>query len=81
MPVTAVALSPDEKFLAAAGSGAPEANIRVWDWKSREIIADFSAPAGRIEDMRFLSDNRRLLTFAKEGSVCAWDVADVLRLL
>lgn len=78
-PVTAVAFSPDGAFLAAA-RGGNQSNIRVWDWQSEELVADFAAPVSNIEEIRFLPDSRSLLTFAKAGPVCLWNVADVLRL-
>ena len=77
---TAVAFSPSGAFLAAAGDASGGAAIRVWDWKSRKLVVEFTAPASEIGVIKFLPDSRSLLTFAKAGSVCLWNVADALRL-
>ena len=79
LAATAVAFSPNGAFLAAAG-GIDGSHIWVWNWPSKEFIADFTAPVSEIKDIRFLPDNRRLLTFAKGGPGCLWNFADVLRL-
>ena len=81
-PATAVAFSPNGAFLAAAGGvDGPGSVIRVWDWESRDLLVEFTAPAKEIEDIKFLPDSRSLLTFTKQrGPVYLWNVVDVLRL-
>ena len=76
---TAVAFSPNGALLAAAG-GIDGSHIWVWDWRSKVFIAEFTAPVSEIEDIRFLPDSRSLLTFAKGGPACLWNVVDALRL-
>ncbi|EKM58868.1 uncharacterized protein PHACADRAFT_248968 [Phanerochaete carnosa HHB-10118-sp] len=77
---TAVAFSPNGEFIAAAGGlNEGEGEIRVWSTTSRQLIAGFTAPSSNIWDTKFLPDSRRLLTFAKEGPACLWNVGDALR--
>ena len=73
----AVAFSPNGKFIAAAGGD--EGHVRVWTEESEEFIADFTVPGSQVHEIRFLSDSRQLLTFSKEGPVCLWNIANVLR--
>ncbi|GJE94285.1 WD40 repeat domain-containing protein [Phanerochaete sordida] len=77
-PSTAVAFSADGRFFAAAG-GKREGIIRVWVRGTKALVVEFKSPVGDIQDMQFLSDSRRLLTFGAEGSVCLWDVGNTLR--
>lgn len=77
---TAVAFSPNGAFFATAAAKDGMVYILVWNWESKVFVGEFTAPASEVEDMKFLPDNRRLLTFAKGGPACLWNVADVLRL-
>ena len=70
--INVLALSPDDKLLAAAGR---ENTIRLFDLPSgKERFAD-RGHASPIEIARFTADGRGILTSAADGSIRLWDAA------
>lgn len=72
-PVTALALSRDERLLiTAVGNNT----VRVWDlWAGREV-ARLSGHKGRINAVSISRDGRKAVTVADDRSVRAWDLSD-----
>jgi len=70
--VTAVAISPDEKWLLSA-----DANGRaiLWNAETLEETHRLQKHVGKITAAAFLPDSQRLLTASSDKSVGQWDVA------
>lgn len=71
--VVAVAISPEGNLVAAA---LLDGRILLCDPQVDRPHSVLSGPAGKVTDLRFSSDGRRLLAAATNGSVAVWDAAE-----
>ena len=69
--VCALSFSPNSRYLAASDSGS--STVRVWDLSTDETLLleghDTSACS-----LAFSPDSRRLVSGARDGSICLWDL-------
>jgi WD40 repeat protein len=81
---TAVALSPDARWVAAAlwGVGGGDATIHVWDAVSGAEVHVIPQTAGeRVWSLSFSPDGRRLASAGYDAKVKIWDTESGLELL
>jgi WD40 repeat protein/beta-lactamase regulating signal transducer with metallopeptidase domain len=71
-PLFAVAYSPDEKLLAAAGE---DKLIRVWDLSTRQMRAALTGHSDLIAALAFSPDSKTLASAGYDHTVKLWDVA------
>jgi WD40 repeat protein/serine/threonine protein kinase len=70
--VSAVGVSSDERFLAAAhGNGT----VTVWDAKTGQELAAFAAHPASIPSVAFTPDARLFITGGEDGAAKLWDTA------
>jgi WD40 repeat protein len=66
----ALAISPDERLLAAAHSRGA---VTVWDLESREIVHRFSGPPYQIRDVAFVPDTTLIASITIDEGLSLWD--------
>ena len=77
--VTAVAISPDGKWVA---SGGYDNEIQIWDLETRQKVERLPSLTGhtrRIRSIVFSSDGKRLVTTSDDGTAILWSLEDALR--
>ena len=69
-----IAISADGNFLATAGTDTPDAQVRVWDLHSRQLLAipEASRAAGSVA---FSPDGKFLAFGTQEQGIKLWDLA------
>ncbi len=72
-PATAVAVSPDGKWLALAGADNNIRLIQTTDGATARTLAGHTAP---VAGLQFTADNTKLFSAGKDKFVRAWIVAD-----
>jgi hypothetical protein len=72
-----VALSPDNKWLAA---GTLDGAIRVWDMKIGKLLGDVCGHEGTTTALAFSPDGLRLASGSEDTTVLIWEVAELIRL-
>ena len=85
--IYSAAFSPDGQLLATAGGGdfyatdpwAHEGEICLWDVKNRKLLVKFHAHYGCVTRAVFSPSGKMLATTGRDGKMCLWDVADVLK--
>ncbi|KAI3680867.1 hypothetical protein L6452_35644 [Arctium lappa] len=70
-PVTAIALSPDDKFLFSASHSR---QIRVWDLSSLKCLRSWKGHQGPVMAMACHASGGLLATAGADGKVLVWDV-------
>lgn len=68
-PVTALALSPDETFLAAGTHDGSVTLYRPGDWKHIDLITRFRPHAHAVRDVAFSPDGKLLATAGDDGDI------------
>ncbi len=74
--VTAVALSPDNKWLATGGE---DASVRVWSYPEGELKRVLVAHNGRVAALKWYDDSRTLVSFGADKDIYLWELADADR--
>jgi WD40 repeat protein/serine/threonine protein kinase len=72
--VTAMALSPDGKFLVV-GTGYEDSSIRVLDANTGKLLTKLGGHTGWIGELVFSHDGRWLASAAADQSIRLWDAA------
>eukprot|EP00767_Chilomastix_cuspidata_P002837 gnl/Chilomastix_cuspidata/2965.p1 GENE.gnl/Chilomastix_cuspidata/2965~~gnl/Chilomastix_cuspidata/2965.p1 ORF type:complete len:636 (+),score=177.16 gnl/Chilomastix_cuspidata/2965:75-1982(+) len=75
--ITAVAFAPG---LRAAISGGSTGDVRVWEVRTRRLLATLKGHNKEIISILPASTGTRLLTASRDDSVILWDAADAVRL-
>ncbi|MCF7912806.1 MAG: caspase family protein [Candidatus Cloacimonetes bacterium] len=74
--VYAIALSPDDKFLAAGGSfpysNSEYSNIRIYEFQSGKLIQLLQSHTNTLNDLSFSDDGKYLVSCACDNSVKVW---------
>ena len=79
-PVVSVCFSPDGRYVAS-GSGnrgikwyhGGKESILVWDLESKKEITRLDTHTSGVNDVRFSSDGKYIISGAEDGTVCVWD--------
>lgn len=69
---TAVAFSPDMRWLATGGA---DARVRVWDTRSGAMAQELTGPSGAVHSLAFSADGATLVA-GSAGTVVLWRTAD-----
>ncbi|HAQ61376.1 TPA: hypothetical protein DCR49_05160 [Candidatus Delongbacteria bacterium] len=75
--ITAIAFSPDGKFLI---SGSHDKTVRLWDVSTGKEIRTFYGHTGQIHDVEFSSDGMNILSGASGNSMILWNVSSEIPL-
>lgn len=66
-----VRLSLNSKLMATGGT---DGHLRVWNFPQMTLSRDIKAHAKELDDVDFSPDNTRVVSIAKDGKGCVWDV-------
>ncbi|MFN2628750.1 MAG: hypothetical protein ABR569_08965 [Gaiellaceae bacterium] len=69
-PLIAASFSPDGKFVVTAGTD--DGMVRVWDWRTRRVLADLQANGTGLDDVAFSPDGTRVVTAGDDGLARIW---------
>jgi WD40 repeat protein len=75
--VTAIALSHNNKFIVSGGN---EGEIRVWEIKSRELIAHLKEHTSKVTKVEIFPDDLLLLSCSRDKSILCWDLKSQKRI-
>lgn len=65
-----VAFSPDGQQII---TGHKDGRVRVWDWRSAELVGAPMQHLDEVSDAQFTADGRYILSLAKREGVVVWD--------
>jgi WD40 repeat protein len=68
--INAVLFTPDGDRVLSASD---DTTIRVWNWRTGQVLQTLVGHEGAVTDLQLLSDGLRLLSAAEDGRVRAWD--------
>jgi WD40 repeat protein len=73
--VEAIALSPDNRLLAAAeGAFSPDHSVWLYETASGRVIKKLAGHSRWVTDLAFTPDGRRLVTVSQDQTGLVWDV-------
>lgn len=75
--ITAIAISPDNAFVAAATG---EGQVRVWSTSDGKLLQQLADYTGEVSSIGFSEDSSTLAATIKDGDAFLWRVADGSRL-
>eukprot|EP00960_Hanusia_phi_P075929 768485-Hanusia_phi.AAC.1 len=87
MPISVIALSPDESILASCQEGK-DPLVRLWEMSTGECLAVFGGHASDVQCIDFNLSGTWMITVGKEGKgstknfnnlVILWDISQVLK--
>jgi WD40 repeat protein len=70
--VSCVAFNPKGSFLAT--SSAADQKVRIWDFRKRTLVKEFSAPEGTNKDLNFSPDGHWLASCGESTTVLVWEL-------
>jgi WD40 repeat protein/class 3 adenylate cyclase len=73
--VSAVAFSPDGKYILAGTGDTPSGRAVLLDARTGQEIRDFTGTGGSITALAYSHDGKYVLTGASDGTVLIWEVA------
>ncbi|XXQ35592.1 WD domain, G-beta repeat [Plasmodiophora brassicae] len=76
MGVSALALSPNEKFIV---SGGVDGDVRVWEIRNRDLLCRLKEHTSRVNSLAIYADNRCALSCSRDRSILCWDLQAELR--
>ncbi len=69
--ITNIAFSPNGDLLAAASS---DSTIKIWDFKSRSLIATLEGHKGAVRYITFSSDGKSLASSSDDDTIIIWRI-------
>lgn len=75
--MTCIGLSHNHKFIV---SGGHEGEIRVWEIRSRELIAHLKEHTSKVTRIVIFSDDIHLLSCSRDKSILCWDMKSQKRI-
>ncbi len=70
--VSAVAFSPDGKFLAA---GMDDQTIKIWEAATQKLVSTLQGHTGPVKAVAYSSDGKTLASGGRDGEVRLWDLS------
>ena len=71
--ITALQLTPDGSRLASAAS-APETAIKIWSFRTLELLGTLDGHQGFVTDLDFTPDGNRLVSSSVDQTIRLWDL-------
>ncbi|KAJ3552476.1 hypothetical protein NM688_g4135 [Phlebia brevispora] len=75
--INTVTYTKDGDFIAAGGA---DGNVRFWDARTGELMAQFQGHDDKVKKVVFTPDGNRIISSSDDGTIRVWSVRDVLRL-
>lgn len=75
--VTCIALSSNFKFIV---SGGQEGEIRVWEIRSRELVAHLKEHTSKVTKIIIFEDDIHMLSCSRDKSILCWDMKNQKRI-
>ncbi len=72
-PILAIAVSPDEKWIACGGGES--APVTIWDLASGNLIGRLAGVAGQVHTLAFSADGSRLAAGTVWGGIWVWQTS------
>ena len=69
--VTALALAHNQRFCVTGGG---DAKVRVWDLRSREMVAGFAEHGAAVTGLAIYRDDAHVLSCSRDKSFICWDL-------
>lgn len=75
-PVSAIALSPDGRYLASSGD---DLNVNLWDLGSGRLVKSMAGHSARVHTLNFSVESSLLVSGAADCTMKVWDVLSAHR--
>lgn len=69
--VSTVAISPDGRYLASAGT---DAKVNLWDLGTSRLIKSMAGHSGKVNSLSFGAESTVLVSGSEDCTVRVWDV-------